>query len=93
MFFNSNKNGFDTFQSFFKDHVLTYDEIWKLLELMKTFYTARSWAEICYIGGSNYTTNPCTDVIKNNEEYDRINKVVIPTIMNKIYKLLTPEID
>ena len=93
LFFNSNKNGFDTFQSFFKDHVLTDDEIWKLLELMKTFYTARSWAGICHIGGSNYTTNPCTDVIKNNEEYDRINKVVIPAIMNKIYKLLTPEID
>lgn len=81
----------DKWREFFKDGVLDIQELWTLLELMKSFYTAKEWSGVCYMGGSHYTTNPCQGLLKFNEEYNRINKVIIPSIMNEVYKLLTPE--
>ena len=89
MFFNHNKNAYDAFKDFFADSVLTDDELWKLVELMKSFYIAREYADMLYCGGAHYTGNPAKDIIKNDDEYNRINKVVIPAIMQKVYKLLS----
>lgn len=89
--FLQNRMYADGFRDFFDDTPLSNEEIWKLLELMKSAYIAREYSDMIYRGGAHYTENPCNEIIKNDIEYDRINRVVIPSIMNRVYELLTPE--
>lgn len=88
LIFNVGVDGYTAFKKFFKDSPLEDSEIWTLLELMKTFYTMRTYSDTLYRGGSHYTSNKLSDTIKNKEEYDRINKIVIPAIMDSVYSLL-----
>ena len=91
MFLTYNKNGFDMFKDFFKETPFTDNEIWKICELMKSFYIAREYSDMIYRGAAHYTSNPAKETIMNKDEYTRINKVVIPTIMDKLYKILSEE--
>lgn len=91
MFFNKNLNCFDAFKTFFEDCTLNNSEIWQLCELMKSFYTARAYSDMLYIGGSNIAKNPKSLIISDSrQEYERINKIVIPSILESVYRLLTP---
>lgn len=85
---NQNANAYDNFKAFFSDHVLTDKEVWKFVELSKALYKIREYSDLLHIGGSHYTENPCSDIIKNDSEYKRINDVVIPAVLKEIYKLL-----
>jgi hypothetical protein len=58
---------------------------------MKSFYTARNYAEMIHLGGAHYTKNPCKDLIQNTNEEIRINETIIPAITKEIYLLLTPK--
>ena len=78
----------DAFNAIFHDSPFTNDEKWKIMELMNALYTARKYSDMLHIGGGNYTLNPCKDVIKNEEEYKRINEVVIPAMLNALYAIL-----
>lgn len=81
---------YDKFNEFFEETVLKNDkEKWQLLELMKAIYIARRYSDMLHIGGSHYTTNPNKEDIKNDEEYNRINKVVIPKMLENVYKILS----
>ena len=91
MFLTYNKNGFDMFKDFFKETPFTDNEIWKICELMKSFYVAREYSDMIYRGGTHYTSNPAKETIMNEVEYNRINKVVIPSIMDELYKILSEE--
>ena len=91
MFLTYNKNGFDMFKDFFKETPFTDNEIWKICELMKSFYVAREYSDMIYRGGAHYTSNPAKETIMNEVEYNRINKVVIPSIMDELYKILSEE--
>lgn len=93
MFFNKPVNGYDAFYAFFVNTPLLNKEVWTLCELMKSFYTAREYSDMIYRGGANYTTNSLKDTIKNDTEYDRINKTVIPAINEAIEKLLSGDDD
>lgn len=88
MFFGRNKNAFDAFKEFFINNPFTDDEIWQICELMKSFYIAREYSDMLYLGGAHYSTNPAKDAIQNNKEYKRISKEVIPTIMEDLYTIL-----
>ena len=88
LFFNKNKNGYDEFKDFFEETTLSDDELWKLLELMRSFYILRDCAELLHLGGAHYTKNPCINIIKNEEEENRINKIVLPAIFKEIYSIL-----
>lgn len=90
LIFGGEKSAFDNYKKFFKKSPLTDNELWTLCELMKTFYTLREYSDTLNRGGSHYTNNPCCDIIKNDDEYNRINKEVIPAIMQEVYKLLSP---
>ena len=83
-------NGYDKFNSFFtiKNKNLTDKNTWLLIELMETLYTLREYSDTIYRGGSHYTNNPLREIIKNPIEYDRINKELIPKLLNEIYNLL-----
>ena len=84
-------NAFDKWNELFRGSVLSEKDIWQLLELMQTFYTAKEWSATIYQGGSHYTKNSLSATIKNDEEYNRINKIVIPAIIDKVYDLLSPD--
>lgn len=82
------KNGFDKFNIFFANTPFTNDEIWKICELMKTFYICREYSDTIHRGGANYTANPVASTIKSDDEYNRINNEVIPAIINSLYAIL-----
>lgn len=85
-----NINLYDAFKEKFAKTPLSNKELWTLCELMKSFYVAKNYAEMLHIGGAHYTSNPCKNIIKNEDELDRINKTVIPAICQSVYNLLTP---
>lgn len=85
------KSGYDVFKEYFAETPFTDNEVWKILELMKSFYIARGYSDFLHLCGAYYTSNPCSMVIKNEEEYNRINKVVIPSLMEELYKILEEE--
>lgn len=87
---NQNKNLYDAFKEKFVVTPLSDKEIWTLCELMKSFYISKNYAEMLYTGGAHYTTNPCKDTIRNDKEYNRINKIIIPAICKEVYALLSP---
>ena len=87
-FDNPFQNGYDAFKKFFKETPFTDEEIWKIIELMKSFYISQEYSDMLYRGGAHYTSNPVTDIIKNEAEYKRINEKVIPEIMKELYKIL-----
>ena len=91
LFFNKNKNGFDAFKDFFNETPFTDGEIWKICELMKSFYIAREYSDMIYRGGAHYTSNPAKEAITSKEEYKRINETMIPSIMNELYKIMEVE--
>lgn len=64
---------------------------WQVVEIAKTIYSLKETAEVLDLGGSNYTTNPCKDLIKNHDEVRRINCEVIPALIDEMYKLLESE--
>lgn len=88
LFFDKNKNGYDMFKDFFDATPFDNSEIWKITELMKSFYIVRHYSDTIYRGGAHYIPNPVAKTIKNNTEYERINKTVIPAIMESLYKIL-----
>lgn len=79
----------NSYLNYFTDLTLDKNEIWTLLELMKTFYTLREYSDTINRGGSHITSNPLKDLIKNDEQYNHINKVVLPELYKEIHKLLT----
>ena len=87
--FDSLFSNWKEFDDFFEETVLNEKEKWKLLELMKAIYTARRYSDMLHTGGVHYTTNPKSEIIKNNTEYNRINKIVIPELLESVYELLS----
>ena len=88
LFLNGNKLAFDMFKEFFAETPFTESEIWKICELMKSFYIARQYSDMLHRGGAHQTSNPAKSVIQNDDEYKRINEKVIPAIMEELYKIL-----
>ena len=88
LFLKGSKMCKDMFDEFFNETPLNDSEKWKLLELMQTIYTLKEYSEVMYRGGSNITNNPIKEVIKNQEEYKRINKIVLPQLFEEVYKIL-----
>lgn len=76
------------FKNHFTSTVFENSDEWVFLELINTIQTMKSYAEILYNGGSNYTENPCSEIIENTQEWNRINEVVIPNLLEKVYNLL-----
>ena len=86
-----NTNMFDAIKKEFGDTLTIKEDadLWTFCELMQTAYHLKQTAEVLGRGGSHYTTNPCSEIIKNMQEAERINSVVLPTIFNAVKTLLT----
>ncbi len=91
LFFNNRVCSYDLVKEYFDELTVSDKELWTLCELMRSLYTARRYSDMLYTGGAHLTQNPCADIIKDNTEYERINKVVIPAMLKEVYKLLTTE--
>lgn len=63
-------------------------EWYQLWELSKTIYSLREIAAVYNRGGSHITSNPLSEMIKNNDECDRINKILIPALWSEMVKIL-----
>jgi len=74
-----------------KETTFSKKEGWELSELFKRFYMFRELAEYYHRGGAGISNSPELGDVKNLDEWNRINKEVIPEIMNRILKILTPE--
>ena len=72
-----------------KETVLTESEAWELSDLMKSYYTLKATAEIYHSGNSHYTTTHNVN-LKNKDQEDYINKVLMPQIFNRVYEILSP---
>lgn len=83
------KYGWEKIEKYFKETTLTYKEQWKLLDYMKSFYTLRKTSDLVHQGHSNYSTTPLQ--LKDDEMYEKINKVMLPSLFEEIKKLLTNE--
>lgn len=83
------------FKKYFKETTLNNDEIWALLGYMKEFYIMREYAELLQYG--NHITSKAKNIIEdkneeeNKKEIYRINKIILPELFEKIYKLLIEE--
>lgn len=90
-FNNSGEDCLRLYQRFFAPpYVLSRNDTWKLLELMKSAYIAQKYAEMLFVGGAYLTTNPVADIIKCKEEWERINQEIIPALMGQVAQLLSP---
>lgn len=61
--------------------------LWTFCELVKTAYALKEVAAICNRGGSNYSNNPCKELLKNNEQYEHINFVLLPALFKELDQL------
>lgn len=77
------KDMFDQGDVFVDDH-----DRWKFLEIVKTIYNLKMTAEVLGRGGSHYGNNPLSEEIKNHDEVRRINEVLIPKLIDEMYKVL-----
>ena len=79
-----------SWHDFFKSGTpLSNEEIWSLMELMKTAYTLREVAGIYHRGGSHISENPCKSALKNAARAQEINQDLLPTIFEAIKRILT----
>jgi hypothetical protein len=69
----------------------TENEGWQLSELFKSFYMLKESAAMFGRGGCNLTTNPCSELIKNEDWAKQINHEILPLIFEKIYSILSPK--
>lgn len=75
----------------FVETTFTEEEGWELSELFKSFYRLKVSAEMFVKGGCNVTTNPCSELIKNEDWAKKINNEILPLVFEKIYAILSPK--
>lgn len=89
--FHTDKNCLAALNTVFdKGFVLKTDKKkFQFLDLVKTIYHFREMAEVYRHGGSFISGSPLGyDVVRNDDEYRRINYEVLPKLIDELYKLL-----
>ena len=74
-------------QSNLEETTLTETESWEFSDLMQSFYTLKKTAALYHQGNSHLTSSHHLS-LKNQDAYNRINKIEIPQIMKQIYQIL-----
>lgn len=90
-----NINMFDAMKEHFGDSLVIKDDklLWQFCEVVTTIYTLRKSADMYHLGGSHYTTNPCSDSLKRLDWYTEINEVLIPEQIAAMYAILAKAVD
>lgn len=90
-FLDSNGSYFDEFKAYFKETVLTDEEIWRLLDLMDSAYALKKAAGVLHRGGSNYSGKVRIAELEDADMWTKINRKLLPAIFGEVKKLLTKE--
>ena len=85
--FGTKCNLYDGFKRIIKDSTLSDNELWMLVDYMKTFYCLQETAEILKRGSSYYAEKAKLDIVKDEAYAERINKVVLPELFKHIEEL------
>lgn len=88
LFFNKGCCAHDAFKKYFKDTPLSDKEIWKLTDLMISFYRFKEAAETLRHGYSNQTESAKLPEVQNTKMEKEINEKILPAIFKEIYKIL-----
>lgn len=88
---HTGKHHNEAFNMLFNESVLTENEIWEFLEIMDSLYIMRNYSDLLHRGCSGISQNKNTEIIKSDVEYKRINECVIPSILKRLYSILSPE--
>lgn len=88
LFLQGPKCARDMFKDFFVKTPLTDEEIWELVDYMKTYYTLRSVAELFKHGYSWQTGRAKIDELQNQAQEDLVNKVWLPEVFKRIKAIL-----
>lgn len=88
IFDNGDAKAFDKFKAYFVETPFNDEEIWKILEILKSLYLMKKYAEMLHSGGAHISKNPCCDLIKNENESNHINKEIIPALNKELYNIL-----
>lgn len=89
LFFKRKEQFYEYCNVFFKEMTFSRDEMWTLFEIVKSLYILKEYSDFLHIKGSHITFNPCKNLIANDKEYGRINAVLIPSLLEKLYELLS----
>lgn len=79
----------DAWKYFFNESTLSDEEVWHLMELMKTAYALKEMAAIYHRGGSNISKPICKKLLINTDKEKEINEILLPKIFEEIKKLLS----
>lgn len=91
LFLTKNKSAYDLLDEYFESMVISKDERYELVDLMMTMYTLKKTAELFHHGNSWQTEKAKIDDLQDKTIEDRINKVLLPQVFDRIRKLLTEE--
>lgn len=87
LFLNGPECSRDMFKKLLVETPLSDDEIWELVDYMRTFYTLKDTAELFKHGYSWQTSKAKIDQLQNEEQYDLVNKVWLPEVFKRIQNL------
>ena len=85
------KNLFDALKEHFGDSLTIKEDkhLWTFCELIQTFYNLKETAEVFGRGGSNYTSNPISELIIDKNLVYKINNIILPKLFDEIETILS----
>lgn len=87
-----NSNIYDNIKEFITDVKLSDTNLWKFCELAESIYTLKKSAELFHRGGSHIVYNAkYKEIMQNKEWCEHINYVIIPALIDELYKVLLDE--
>lgn len=87
-----NSNIYDNIKEFIPNVELSDTNLWKFCELAESIYTLKKSAELFHRGGSHIVYNAkYKEIMQNKEWCEHINYVIIPALIDELYKVLLDE--
>lgn len=87
-----NSNIYDNIKGFIPNVELSDTNLWKFCELTESIYTLKKSAELFHRGGSHIVYNAkYKEIMQNKEWCEHINYVIIPALIDELYKVLLDE--
>lgn len=87
-----NSNIYDNIKGFIPDAQLSGTNLWKFCELAESIYTLKKSAELFHRGGSHIIhIQKYKEIMQNKEQCRHLNYVIIPALIDELYKVLLDE--
>lgn len=86
-----NSRNINMYDALLSDYELSENikkNLWVFCELALSIYALKRSSELFGRGGMHMSTNPCKDIIKNEEFATNINNIILPEVMQKFWDLI-----